>query len=648
MITSVMIQPSETMRYIIGICLISLLLFPVSVSASFVDSTIDAETVYQYIHINCDNMQCEQLMLGLPVEMQSREDTPIQESGAKAYQFNDVRINEIVALPNNGDPEWIELYNSLASKIDLEDWELVEGSGQSTKLDGEINGKGYLVFDKSSLNNSGDTIILKDPAGNIIDQVTYGDWDDGDKEDNVPTVSRGNSLIYWQGDFRESKIVTAGKENVYLMESQAEQVQAEPPQADNESNTDDPNSSGDSVDVNQEEFTYQFSEEVIISEVMPNPVGDDDSEWIKIYNSAETDLDLLGWSIDDVIDGGSVPYTFKSSTVLKGNDYYVLNKEESGLVLNNGTDEVNIIAPSGIIVDTLGYENPKEGISISLDQEISEDTLTVSDVQVASHSMSTTTPSYLAVNINQVRELPLKSKIQLSGVVTVLPGTFGKNYMYIDGLQLYFSKADWPELQLNDVISVKGTISESQGERRLLIKEKEDIVMLGQDDLFPVELSSELIGEQYEGRLIKLSGELLEKSSSKLIFSDDLGEFIVYAKQGTQLKSSMFDEGVEYEIVGVVSQSGDDYRLQPRFEEDVKKTSNELLVAGAVQTESVVSVSGNNSYSGVFWGLVVTLFVLLSVNAWFLYQHRQKLKDKVLTFFSKGRQNKKISWLEQI
>lgn len=86
-------------------------------------------------------------------------------------------INEFSS--STSDSDWIEIYNSDGSDIDLSNY-IVRDSSASNKLElsGNISPNGFAVFDWSDrLNNGGDTISLrlKDDENNIIDQITYGE-----------------------------------------------------------------------------------------------------------------------------------------------------------------------------------------------------------------------------------------------------------------------------------------------------------------------------------------------------------------------------------------------------------------------------------------------------------------------------------------
>jgi hypothetical protein len=123
-------------------------------------------------------------------------------------ETNDVVINEIMAdpyptvgLPDN---EYLELYNTTSSEINLTNWTLEVGSSNQNLPEVSISPESYLLLcdedatalinnypnvlglaSLPNLTNSGAEIIIKDTSGGIINQVSYNDqwYQDETKED---------------------------------------------------------------------------------------------------------------------------------------------------------------------------------------------------------------------------------------------------------------------------------------------------------------------------------------------------------------------------------------------------------------------------------------------------------------------------------
>lgn len=85
-----------------------------------------------------------------------------------------VVINE---FSSNSNPEWVELYNTGSSSVDIVGWKLLDEANPAELLTATISAQGYFVFERPQgwLNNSGgDTITLKDSLDVVQDSVIYG------------------------------------------------------------------------------------------------------------------------------------------------------------------------------------------------------------------------------------------------------------------------------------------------------------------------------------------------------------------------------------------------------------------------------------------------------------------------------------------
>ncbi len=81
---------------------------------------------------------------------------------------------------------------------------------------------------------------------------------------------------------------------------------------------------------------------VVVSEVLPNPDGQDDaSEWIELQNLTQDERSLCGWSIAD--DAGD-PHRLDRLR-LPGGERLLFPRPETGIALNNDRDAVHLYAP---------------------------------------------------------------------------------------------------------------------------------------------------------------------------------------------------------------------------------------------------------------------------------------------------------------
>ncbi len=175
-----------------------------------------------------------------------------------------VVINEIAWMGTevSSTDEWIELYNKANREIDLTGWWIEEGSKTKTNLTGTIGASGierYTIIEKpnGNLNNAGDIIVLYDASGKIIDQVAPASWDDGQTAENGPAAGdpgstprklEADNTYNNLNDFAVTLKSTKGASNIIEVE---DEVSAEV------------------------KAKFDFASDVFISEILPNPAGDD-------------------------------------------------------------------------------------------------------------------------------------------------------------------------------------------------------------------------------------------------------------------------------------------------------------------------------------------------------------------------------------
>lgn len=125
--------------------------------------------------------------------------------------------------------------------------------------------------------------------------------------------------------------------------------------------------------------------DIIITEIMRNPdaISDNDGEYIEIYNTTESPIDINGWTLGDA-DFDS--HTINGSVVVPANGYALLMRngdtnDNGGLTadyvygndisLANSTDEVILECPGTGVIDQVFYSNPAfpspNGASMNLD-----------------------------------------------------------------------------------------------------------------------------------------------------------------------------------------------------------------------------------------------------------------------------------------
>lgn len=526
-----------------------------------------------------------------------------------------VKINELLPNPEGSDSEYefIELYNSGTSDIDLVDWILSDASRKyiikSDDLGSTIiESGGYFVFprtiSKIALNNSSpETVTLADPNGNISDEVYY-----------EPPVPEGRSYNLSEGKWCWSNILTPNKKNII---EQSE----DPPEKD----APDETNLNPEPDTKETEILYDFSELILITELLPNPEGPDaEEEFIEIANFDNKEISLLGWELTDT----KAYFEITEPLLIAPGEYLTFGRTDTKIALNNSSEQVFLIDPSENIVSGVYYSKAKEGLSWSRIENSDnwawstimtpekENTIEVIEEEAEEETSAESKNETIEINLSQIRNLPTRQSIKTQGVVVVQPGILGKQLFYINnsdsGIQIYSSESDFPELNLGDLVEVTGTIGESQGEKKINTKSALDINVIGQSDMpEPLFITGVDLDEKLEGRLVKIEGDILTKQGQTLTIDSGGEEVTIYLKKTTGIKASDYKEGDAITTIGLISQTKSGYRVLPRSPEDILKS----VVLGA-STESsdideeIVALDSDNNRQRTLIYLFSTLGVL--------------------------------------
>lgn len=254
--------------------------------------------------------------------------------------FTDIKIYAFLPDPKELDSEneWIEIKNEGEQTINLKGLMLDDDEGGSKPFtfdDEYIQAETIMRLKRTitgiSLNNTGDTIRLLTIDKKIIDTISY----EGTEED----------VAY----IRTKNGVEMNKKNTKKQEKSKKK-------------TKQVNQNGD------------FSEKILITELLPNPKGSDtENEWIELFNSDDKDINLANWKLDDS-EEGSKPYIFSNKTIIKKNEYLIIPRTLSKLSLNNNKDSVRLYDFEGTLIDEVGYEKAQDGWSYALINLIEKET----------------------------------------------------------------------------------------------------------------------------------------------------------------------------------------------------------------------------------------------------------------------------------
>ncbi len=272
-----------------------------------------------------------------------------------------VFINEIAwsgTFASSSD-EWIELHNPGPEPIDLHGWTLSDGGDIHIVLTGEISAFGFYLLERTddscvsdvraqqiytgNLSNGGERLFLRDSAGRVIDSANGdgGGWPAGSNRAHSSMERRGGTdrsgnwgtFTGYYGSGRDADGLpiagTPGTTNSLFFPTPV---------------------------------PTWIPGKVVINEVLIRPHYDWegkegpglDDEFIELYNIGPQGVDLGGFMLDDVADGGSKPYTLPDVRIPAGG-FVVFFRSQTRIALNDTGDEVRLLSPSGRQLDAISY-----------------------------------------------------------------------------------------------------------------------------------------------------------------------------------------------------------------------------------------------------------------------------------------------------
>ena len=247
--------------------------------------------------------------------------------------FASLKLNEIYPAPSTGEYEWIELYNDEDQIIDISQYQLLDLAGNKIKISTQsaLPLDFVLATSSSVLNNTGDTISLKNNLGEIIEIATYSANFDPTKTyvkcpDGIGSWFVLNTLTKKNSNETACQILTPTPIQPTPTDIQTPNlgVSTSPTPTKTQIPTISP--------------IPQSYDNIYISEVMVNPPSGE-KEWLEIYNNNDFPVSLNNWYIDDLENAGSSPKMFFLEIDAKGFGV----TEFTSSIFNNGGDSVRLL-----------------------------------------------------------------------------------------------------------------------------------------------------------------------------------------------------------------------------------------------------------------------------------------------------------------
>ncbi|MDZ4229598.1 MAG: lamin tail domain-containing protein, partial [Candidatus Veblenbacteria bacterium] len=98
-----------------------------------------------------------------------------------------------------------------------------------------------------------------------------------------------------------------------------------------------------------------------LSELLPDPAGDDNAEWVELVNNAEDDVSTAGWKL--VINNRT---TLLPARTIAAHQFMVFTKTETKFTLTNSGATVSLLDPASTATSQLSYGQAPTGQSYAL------------------------------------------------------------------------------------------------------------------------------------------------------------------------------------------------------------------------------------------------------------------------------------------
>lgn len=300
-----------------------------------------------------------------------------------------------------------------------------------------------------------------------------------------------------------------------------------------------------------------------ITELLPNPAGDDAAEWIELYNSGDDEISTEGWKI--IIKDRS---SSLSTKIIPPKNYSTFSKTESKFTLTNTGATVSLISPAGSVESLVTYNKAAEGQSYVL---IGKDwNWTQSPTPAQANILSTVnknSPISKAsevnswVTIDQVASLKSGTKILTKGIVVAAPGELGESLVFLNGLQLNLTAGNWPELERGNFISVSGSVSHTKTYgNRLNVNAPENIQIINRSaDLPATTLNLAEITNEHEGLLVATSGKVINRGNNWFDLKDNDHTIRITLRNRDLVWPKLTDKNIT--ITGLVTLNNNEIRL---------------------------------------------------------------------------------------
>jgi RNase P/RNase MRP subunit p29 len=335
---------------------------------------------------------------------------------------------------------------------------------------------------------------------------------------------------------------------------------------------------------------------IIIKEIFPNPADKDfDKEWIKIYNNSNKEINLKNWLLIDSF-GNITPFVFLNNLWLEDDDYLILKRENTNIILNNFKETLSLFTPDGDLADQISYANaPEEKIYIfeSTDSSWNWENTKKNEDNTKNQIASETDNNKIIKN--DWENIEIDQRITIEGIVLTLPNQMSSQYFFLSYdknqskiIQIYNYKKEFPNFKIGEKLQISGTTSKISNWKRLKTNELNNFVNLNQKEEINIQKLENNLNKSNLGKIFSIKGKIekINKNSLKINYNNI--SFLV----NTELLNVSFNQNDTITLKGQLLYSNNEYYLKalPTYNLLSKKDEKNFSLLASIKNINIKNI----------------------------------------------------------
>ncbi|MFP4514829.1 MAG: lamin tail domain-containing protein [Parcubacteria group bacterium] len=329
---------------------------------------------------------------------------------------------------------------------------------------------------------------------------------------------------------------------------------------------------------------------IIIQEIFPNPCDKDkDKEWIRLYNSSNTEINLNGWFLIDTYGLGK-GYLFSEDLWLEDDDYLILPRTKTNITLNNFQETLYLYTKDDKVADSVSYKNAPEDYIYSFEEQgfiwkpiVERRKKSCSNTKDEDYNQddleNTKDNNYL--NWDELSVAKAETEFRLTGSVLVAPGDLSDRYFLLTKdskqsqvIQVYNHYSEFIDINPGDIITVTGRFSELNNFYRIKTNSSDDIKILKSSFLSPAldfNLDNLNLNKVYS---LKAKIDQVNKNTLLLLYKNKKIKVDLKILNKKNIEHN-YISGEEIEIIGLLEESSNELylKLLPHYPQNQKYLS---------------------------------------------------------------------------